>query len=129
MFKKLIEFVKIIFAGNDIIKDYDDRGNLIHYKYFNTFEEWIDYNHMNKTIHYRNSNGYEYWNEYDEYGNEIHHKCNNGFEIWKVFDPVGHLLSYKDSNGLNAEYDKKELTATEINESEIRKNMLRGMCK
>ena len=44
------------------LREYDERGNCIHYK---------------------NSDGFEWWSEFDERGNEVHHKNSDGFESWR----------------------------------------------
>ena len=60
------------------ISEYDEKGNL---------------------IHYRNSDGYEYWREFDKNNNLIHRRDTNGFEAWKEYDENGNLIYYRDSDG------------------------------
>ena len=47
---------------NKVIIEYDEKGNVAHYK---------------------NSDGYEKWYEYDENGNETHYKDSDGYEYCK----------------------------------------------
>jgi YD repeat-containing protein len=54
------------------ITEYDEKGNMIHHRNSNGYEEWAEYDTNNNLIHYRDSNGYELWREYDEKGNMIH---------------------------------------------------------
>jgi len=53
------------------IKEYDGKGNLIHFKY---------------------SNGYEYWQEFDENNKIIHLKCSNGYEFWYKWDGMEQIV-------------------------------------
>ena len=38
------------------------------------YEYWLDYDENGNIIHYKNSNGNEKWYDYDENGNIIHYK-------------------------------------------------------
>ena len=44
----------------------------------NKFEYWKEYDENGNMIHYKNSDGVEYWREYDGYDNEIHYKHQMG---------------------------------------------------
>ena len=66
----------------DITKEYDKNGNLIHSKDSDVFEYWREYDDNGNLIHYKDSNGVEYWKEYDKNGNLIHYKDSNGVEIY-----------------------------------------------
>ena len=81
------------------ISEYDNNGNLIHYKNSDGNEEWKEYDSNGNLIHYKNSNGYEYWKEYDSNGNLIHVKDSNGYEEWGEYDSNGNLIHFKDSDG------------------------------
>ena len=56
------------------IKEFDERGNLIHYKNSNGLESWTEYDENNNEIHYKNSYGIEYWCKWEN---------NNKIEITK----------------------------------------------
>ena len=65
-------------------EEYDDRGNLIHYKWFKNVYIWCEYDENNNEIHYKDSIGLEYWREYDENNHCIHYKNARGDEkFWK----------------------------------------------
>ena len=83
----------------DIVIDYDDKGNMIHYKKSSGYERWCEFDNKGKLIHYKNSNGFEIWYEYDDNGNCIHSKDSKGNEIWLEYDNKGKLIHYKDSKG------------------------------
>ena len=40
------------------IKEYDEKGNLIHYRNPDGFEAWSEYDANNNLIHYRDSGGH-----------------------------------------------------------------------
>ena len=63
--------------------EYDDNGNLIHYKNFNGDEYWQEYDNNGNLIHYKDSDGFENWKEYDDKNNLIHYKDSDGSEYWK----------------------------------------------
>ena len=44
---------------NTEIKEYDEKGNLIHYRNSKGVECWYEYNANNRLIHYRNNDGIE----------------------------------------------------------------------
>ena len=44
---------------NKVIKDYDEKGRLIHIKNSNGFESWYEYDEKGIKTHYKDSNGYE----------------------------------------------------------------------
>ena len=67
------------------ISEYDNNGNLIHYKNSNGYEEWGEYDSNGNLIHYKNSDGKEEWNEYDSNGNQIHYKDSDGEEYWHEY--------------------------------------------
>ena len=64
------------------ISEYDNNGNLIHYKNSNGYEYWKEYDSNGNSIHFKNSNSYEKWYEYNSNGNLIHSKDSNGKEEW-----------------------------------------------
>ena len=47
------------------IKEYDEKGNLIHYRDSDGYEYWREYDKNGNEILIRNSDGYDYWSEYD----------------------------------------------------------------
>lgn len=81
------------------ISEYDNNGNLIHYKNSNGYEYWKEYDSNGNLIHSKYSDGYEEWNEYDSNGNLIHSQNSHGLEKWYEYDSNGNLIHYKDSNG------------------------------
>ena len=60
--------------------DYDEQGNIIHFKAFYDYEAWYEYDAQGKKIHFKTSLGSEYWNEYDVKGTMIYSKATNGYE-------------------------------------------------
>ena len=67
------------------ISEYDNNGNLIHYKNSNGYEYWKEYDSNGNLIHSKDSDGKEEWNEYDSNGNQIHYKDNDGEEYWHEY--------------------------------------------
>jgi len=51
-------------------------------KDFDGYEIWYEYDEKGNVIHFKYSDGYEEWYEYDEKGNEIHCKDSDGNEVW-----------------------------------------------
>lgn len=81
--------------GETMIKEYDERGNLIYWKTNDGFEQWIEYNKNNKITHYRDAKGFESWSEYDKNNNEIHYKTERGYERWCEYDENNNLKAIK----------------------------------
>lgn len=71
------------------IKEFDLKGNEIHYRDSNGFEFWKEYDSKGNEIYYRDSNEYESWSEYDSKGNLIHYKNSDEFEFWREYDSEG----------------------------------------
>lgn len=91
-----------------VIRNYDEKGNLIHYKDSRGFEYLYDYDENGHLIHTKDSDDYEEWRKYDEKGNQIYYKNSNGKEYWLEYDEKGHLIHFKNSNGFEEwhEYDE-----------------------
>ena len=66
--------------------EYDEQGNIIHFKAFYDYEAWYEYDAQGKKIHYKTSLGSEYWYEYDANGNMIHYKDSDGDEAWYEYE-------------------------------------------
>ena len=81
------------------ITEYDNKGNEIHSKNSDGFEEWYEYDSSGNKIHYKDTYGVEKWYEYDSKGNEIHSKESNGDEYWYEYDSSGNKIHSKESNG------------------------------
>ncbi len=56
--------------SNKEIKKYDDRGNLIYWRWSSGYESWKKYDENNSYIYFKNSKGSEYWYKYDKFGNQ-----------------------------------------------------------
>ena len=67
------------------ISEYDNNGNLIHFKSSDFVEYWKEYDSNGKLIHSKDSDGDEKWYEYDSNGNQIHYKDNDGEEYWHEY--------------------------------------------
>ncbi|MCK9199310.1 MAG: hypothetical protein M0P49_06880 [Bacilli bacterium] len=78
-------------------KEYDDKGNLIHFKTSDGFEYWNEYDEGN-LIHFKTNDGYESWSEYNN-RKLIHFRDSNGKENWKEYDDKGNLIHFKDATG------------------------------
>ena len=52
--------------SNKDTKEFDERGNLIHFKDSSGYEYWQEFDKNNNEIHYKDSDGSEYWYKYDE---------------------------------------------------------------
>ena len=78
--------------------EYDSKGNKIHSKNSDGFEEKGRYEYDNKgnKIHYK-SNYCDKWWEYDDKGKLIHYKTNGGEEEWYEYDSNGNKIHYKNS--------------------------------
>ena len=81
------------------IKEYDNNGKLIHYRYSDGFEVWYDYDTNGNEIHYRNSFGYEVWREYDANGKLIHYRDSTGREWRREYDNNGKLINTRNTSG------------------------------
>ena len=46
-----------------MIKEYDKRGNLIHYSDNKGFEFWSEFDEHNNLVHCKYSKSFEYWSE------------------------------------------------------------------
>ena len=51
---------KAINKLDNSIMEYDENGNLIHYKNSNGFEEWYEYDENGNIIHIKDSDGFEF---------------------------------------------------------------------
>ena len=49
-----------------MLKEYDDRGNLIYIEYFDGYKYRQEFDKNNNVVHYKNSNKEEYWYKYIE---------------------------------------------------------------
>ena len=67
------------------ISEYDNNGNLIHYKNSDVVEYWKEYDSNGNLIHSKYSYSWEEWSEYDSNGNLIHYKDNDGEEYWHEY--------------------------------------------
>ncbi len=90
------------------IKKYDNRNNLVYYKYASGIEVWQKYDKNNNLIHYKNSNGYERWSEYDKNNNEIHYKNSNGYETWYKYDKNNKSIIITEKEYKEIEFREKE---------------------
>ena len=66
--------------------EFDEQGNIIHYKTFYDYEAWYEYDAQGNEIHYKTSYGAEEWYEYDANGNMIHEKSSGGKEYWYEYE-------------------------------------------
>ncbi|MBR4789378.1 MAG: hypothetical protein IK024_00625 [Treponema sp.] len=82
----------------DAITKYNSNGKITSYKskYMEYFNEYDDKGNL---IHYKDSNGLEEWMEYDDKGNLIHHKFNSGTEVWTQYNDDGNAIYAIDSEG------------------------------
>ena len=67
------------------ISEYDNNGNLIHFKDSDGYESWKEYDRNGNKIHSKDSDGKEKWYEYDGNGNRIHYKDSSGEEYWHEY--------------------------------------------
>ena len=49
------------------VDEYDEQGNIIHFKTFYDYESWYEYDAEGNMIHYKDSDGDEKWYEYEFY--------------------------------------------------------------
>ena len=52
-------------------REYDEKGNLVHFKNYDGYEQWREYDDKGNLVHFMDSDGREWWKEYDEKGNLI----------------------------------------------------------
>ncbi len=114
----------------DIIKKYDDNGNLIYHK--DSEEElWCKYdkNGNHYETYEKNIGGGECWYEFDKKNNLIYYKCSYDdgdiFEEWYKYDEKKNLIYRKtsDDDGFYErwyKYDKKNKRIKITKEDEIR---------
>jgi len=82
-------------------KDFDERGNRIHFRSDDGLEYWTEYDANNNEIHFRSHDisrglgdeGEEWWKEYDENNNEIHFRNSDGREEWREYDKKGNKIA------------------------------------
>ena len=67
------------------ISEYDNNGNLIHFKSSDFVEYWKEYDSNGNLIHSKYSYSWEEWSEYDSNGNLIHYKYSDGKERWREY--------------------------------------------
>jgi len=86
--------------GNmQVITEYDENNNLIHYRDTDGYEWWSEYDENNNEIHTQNSNGYEVWREYDKNNNMIHYRDSEGYEYWREYDENNNEIHFRTSTG------------------------------
>ncbi len=98
-----------------IIKEYDDKGNVIYYKnIISNYEYWREYDEKHNVIYHKswNSNN-KFWHEYDGNNKLIHQKYNDGREFW-----------YKN----NENNEKIDITKQEYENIKIREYNSRTKC-
>ena len=76
------------------VDEYDEQGNIIHFKTFYDYESWYEYDAKGNKIHSKYSSGNEGWHEYDADGNKIHSKYSDGSEYWYEYEfhPSGKIF-------------------------------------
>lgn len=99
--------------------EYDENGNIVHYKNSNGYEYWREYDSNNNLIHSKDSDGEEYYYEYDEDGREVHSKDSSGFEEWHEYDSNGNCIHYKNSDGDEEWSDLSADTFSEKMEADV----------
>ena len=82
---------------SEVIREFDENNNCIHYKDSDGDEYWREYDKSNNRTHHRDVNGFEYWRKYDINNNEIHYRNNEGLEEW-----------YKYTSGEKIKISKQE---------------------
>lgn len=88
------------------VKKYGKEGAFLHYKNFIDENEcWNDYDNKGNCIHTKDSEGYEQWIDHDDNGNVIHIKDSEGCEEWWKYDKNGNCTHYKHSDGLEYTYE------------------------
>lgn len=84
--------------------EYDDKGNLIHSKASNGYEQWYEYDDRGNLIHRKTSDEYEQWYKYDDKGNIIHFKDQqddgSGNEWWYKWGVVIKKVKYPPKKGI-----------------------------
>ena len=53
------------------IKKYDDKENLVYWKFFDGYEEWYKYDENNNQVYCKNSIGDKWWYKYNKYNEQI----------------------------------------------------------
>ena len=115
--------------SNKKIEEYDDGGNLIHYKPFSPYcyEKWFKYDENNNRIYYKRDTGikgiyYKSWHKYDEKNNIIHYKNSNGYKNWYKYDKNGKITDITEKEFKEIEFRKKEkeyLSRTKVSRFEL----------
>ena len=88
----------------------------------------VEYDNNGNLIHYKDSKGFEEWYDYDENGNLIHYKDSNGCELWKGYDNKQNCLTLNDTVSLMNSDDYKERFKAEYLQTKIRYDKLHKMC-
>lgn len=69
---------------DDEINKYDVNGNEIYTEYPSVhYKVYRDFDDKGNIIHFKNNRGVEWWQDFDDNGNIIHFKNNEGKEIYK----------------------------------------------
>jgi len=71
------------------IIEYDEKGNITHFKSSYGYEFWKEYDEKRNETHYKNVNGCESWTEYDDKGKVTHYKSSDEYEEWREYDKDG----------------------------------------
>ena len=95
---------------------YDDKGNETYYKLTETdtkeptiYEEWKEYDDYGNIIHYKDSFNYEQWWEYNQDGNLIKHRNSKGHEGFYEYNENGEIVYSKDIYGNETRYYYKHI--------------------
>jgi len=89
------------------IREFDEKGNLIHCKYSDGLEIWAKYNENNSPISYKDNKGYRYRHEYDEKNREIHWKNNRGRENFYKYNEDGRQVEFTKKEFEQIEKEKE----------------------
>jgi len=99
--------IKLVKQSQEEDPFYDEQGRKIYERNEKTgIEEWYEYDEQGNVIHWKDSSGNEEWYEYDEQGRKIYERNEKtGIEEW--FDEKGNVIHWKDSGGYEEWYDDK----------------------
>lgn len=91
------------------IIEQDSNGNYTHFK-SDDYECWREFDERGNLIHYRNTNGKERYYEYDERNNLLTSRFNTGYVANYEYDEKNNIIHFHTNRGIESfnNYDEKD---------------------
>lgn len=112
---------KFIYNELTKIEKYDKNERLIYIKSLHPtekdFEKWYEYDEKGNLIHYKDTANHEHWLKYNENNNLIHKMENNGFQEWYEYDENNQIKNYYNSD--DYPFPVQNIKEDEDNENDV----------